>query len=470
MIRRPPRSPLLPYTTHSRTEEKQEEKYIRMTTQPPEKLILKLAFPTIISMLITSIYNMADTYFVSQINTSASAAVGVSYSLMSMIQAFGFTLGMGGGNYLSRVLGTRDTEKAERIASTAFYSAIAVGAVLAVVGLLFLDPLVKILGATDTIAPYAKDYAKYILMAAPIMTGALSMNNLLRFQGLAVYAMVGITVGGVLNMILDPILIFGFDMGIAGAAIATAAAQAVSVVIGLIILRRRGLPFPFSVKNIRFNPSDTVTILRLGSPIALQDALTSVSFLIITAIINSLGLIESAAIGVGEKIVVFIMLIPIAFMSSVSAFVAQNIGAGKVQRARRAMLCAMGISLVFGVAMFVFSFFRGDILAAVFSNDGEVVAACAEYMKSYAIDCLLVCVQFCFMGYFNGCGKTLFVMIQGIAAAFLVRIPFSYFMSRRVGVTMLQIGFASPLATLLSIILCIIYYFVTERRSVEAAE
>ena len=243
-----------------------------------------------------------------------------------------------------------------------------------------------------------------------------------------------------------------------------------SVVIGLIILRRRGLPFPFSVKNIRFNPSDTVTILRLGSPIALQDALTSVSFLIITAIINSLGLIESAAIGIGEKIVVFIMLIPIAFMSSVSAFVAQNIGAGKVQRARRAMLCAMGISLVFGVAMFVFSFFRGDILAAVFSNDGEVVAACAEYMKSYAIDCLLVCILFCFMGYFNGCGKTLFVMIQGIAAAFLVRIPFSYFMSRRTGVTMLRIGFASPLATLLSIILCIIYYFVTERRSVEAAE
>lgn len=169
----------------------QEQRYIKMTETPISRLIPSLAVPTIISMLVTSIYNMADTFFVSQISTSASAAVGVSYSLMSMIQALGFTLGMGSGNYLSRVLGSRDTEKAERIASTGFYSAIFVGLLFALICLPNLDRVVRLLGATDSIAPYAKDYARYILIAAPVMTGALSMNNLLRFQGLAVYSMIG---------------------------------------------------------------------------------------------------------------------------------------------------------------------------------------------------------------------------------------------------------------------------------------
>ena len=206
----------------------QEQRYIKMTETPISRLIPSLAIPTIISMLVTSIYNMADTFFVSRIGTSASAAVGVSYSLMSMIQALGFTLGMGSGNYLSRVLGSRDEEKAERIASTGFYSAILIGLLFAVVCLPNLDVLVRLLGATDTIAPYAKDYAKYILIAAPVMTGSLAMNNLLRFQGLAVYAMIGITTGGILNMILDPIFIFGLDLGISGAALATALSQCIS--------------------------------------------------------------------------------------------------------------------------------------------------------------------------------------------------------------------------------------------------
>lgn len=206
----------------------QEQRYIKMTETPISRLIPSLAIPTIISMLVTSIYNMADTFFVSQISTSASAAVGVSYSLMAMIQALGFTLGMGSGNYLSRVLGSRDTEKAERIASTGFYSAIFVGLLFALICLPNLDRVVRLLGATDTIAPYAKDYARYILIAAPVMTGALSMNNLLRFQGLAVYSMIGITTGGILNMILDPIFIFGLDLGISGAALATAISQCIS--------------------------------------------------------------------------------------------------------------------------------------------------------------------------------------------------------------------------------------------------
>ncbi|MBQ2105561.1 MAG: MATE family efflux transporter, partial [Lachnospiraceae bacterium] len=205
-----------------------EERYTMMIETPVDKLIPKLAVPTIISMLVTSIYNMADTFFVSQISTSASAAVGIIFSVQAMIQAIGFMLGMGSGNCISRTLGSRDDERAERIAATGFFTALIIGVLFCVCGLSMLNPLVRFLGATDTIAPYAKEYGQYILLAAPVMMGSFVLNNLLRAQGYAFNSMIGITTGGIINMILDPILIFGFDMGIAGAAIATAVSQCIS--------------------------------------------------------------------------------------------------------------------------------------------------------------------------------------------------------------------------------------------------
>jgi Na+-driven multidrug efflux pump len=198
-------------------------------------------------------------------------------------------------------------------------------------------------------------------------------------------------------------------------------------------------------------------ILRFGTPLAFQDSLTNLSFLVITAIVNSLGIVASAAIGINEKIAIFIMFIPMSYMSSVSTFTAQNIGAHKPERAKKGMYYAISSSLGFGIICFIFSFWHGSTLAGIFSSDIKVVAACAEYMKSYSIDCVLVCFLFCFIGYFNGCGNTLFVLVQGILAAFLVRIPFSYFISKIPGVSMLQIGFAPPISTVFSIILCIIY-------------
>ena len=206
-----------------------EAKYKQMIDTPVRTLIPRLAVPTIISMLVTSIYNMADTFFVSQIGTSASGAVGIMFSAMAMIQAIGFTLGMGSGNYISRSLGNRDEDTASRSAATAFFTAAIIGGFIAVFGTLFSRPLVYLLGATDTIAPYAQDYARYILIAAPFMLTSFVMNNILRAQGNAMFAMVGITTGGILNMFLDPLLIFVFQIGISGAAIATMASQKLTI-------------------------------------------------------------------------------------------------------------------------------------------------------------------------------------------------------------------------------------------------
>ena len=206
----------------------QRQKFIQMTEAPVEPLICKMAVPTIISMLITSIYNMADTFFVGKLGTSATGAVGVIFPLMAFIQAIGFFFGQGSGNYISRQLGAQHREEAERMAATGFFSALGAGLLILLIGLLFQNPLCRLLGATETIFPFALDYMRIILIGAPYMTAALVLNNQLRLQGNATYAMVGLVSGGLLNIVLDPLFIFGFKLGISGAAIATILSQLVS--------------------------------------------------------------------------------------------------------------------------------------------------------------------------------------------------------------------------------------------------
>lgn len=226
-------------------EETTQERFNRMTQTPVKKLVCTLAVPTIISMLVTSFYNMADTFFVGRIGTSATGAVGVVFSLMAVIQAIGFTFGHGSGNYVSRALGRQDMENASRMVSTGFFSALFFGAGVSVLGLIFLDPLVRILGATPTILPYARGYAAYILLGAPYMTATFVLNNQLRFQGSAMYAMVGVISGAVLNIALDPLFIFTFRLGVSGAAIATIISQFISFCILLYASsRRREYPHP----------------------------------------------------------------------------------------------------------------------------------------------------------------------------------------------------------------------------------
>ena len=196
---------------------KNRDNFRRMTSTPVPRLILGLAVPTIISMLVTALYNVADTYFVGRIDTQSTAAVGISFSAMSVIQAIGFFFGHGSGNYISRMLGAKETGNAETMASTGLFSSFATGLLIAIAGIAFITPLCYALGSTHTILPYAKDYLGIVLIGTPFMTASLTLNNQIRFKGNARYAMLGIISGAVLNVILDPILIFGFGMGVKGA-------------------------------------------------------------------------------------------------------------------------------------------------------------------------------------------------------------------------------------------------------------
>jgi putative MATE family efflux protein len=276
--------------------------------------------------------------------------------------------------------------------------------------------------------------------------------------------LVTVAIACVFNIFGDLLLVGGFRMGCAGAAIATVAAQLLSVVISLVLIRRKHLPFAVRRKDLFWNGPVIRHVVSLGFPIALQDALVGISFLIILSIVNSLGVMVSAGVGVAEKVCAFIMLVSSAFMQSMAAFVSQNYGAGKYRRALRSLAVGIGISFSIGVVMFLVTFFHGDLLAGIFSNDSQVIAAAWEYLKSYAFDCMLTAIFFCCVGFFNGIGLTRFVMAQGIIGAFCVRVPVSYFMSRRRPVSLFHIGLATPASSLVQTILCFACLFLVCRK------
>ena len=273
-----------------------DAQYRKMTQTPIPRLVATLAVPTIISMLVTAVYNMADTFFVAQLGTSAAGAVGIVFSLMAVIQAIGFMLGMGAGNLVSRYLGAKEQRQADCAASTAFFTALAFGLGITVLGTLFLDPLMRVLGATPTILPYARDYARYILFGAPVMCASFVLNNILRGEGKAMLAMVGIGLGGVLNIGLDPLFIYTFGLGIAGAAIATLLSQCVSFAILLACFLRRKSAVRLHIGQVSRKAEVYARIIKTGMPSFCRQSLASVATVLLN--VNAAVYGDAAVAGV----------------------------------------------------------------------------------------------------------------------------------------------------------------------------
>ncbi len=315
----------------------QSEKFRRMTTQPVERLVARLAVPTIISMLVTAFYNMADTFFVGLLdNTSATGAVGVVFSFMAILQACGFFFGQGSGNYVSRLLGRQQVGEAERIVSIGLFSALIVGTTIMVLGLVFLDPLARLLGSTETILPYAKEYLGVILVGAPFMVSSYVLNNLMRFQGNAFYSMIGIGTGAVLNIVLDPVCIFVLDLGVTGAAVATVFSQFVSFCI-LLFCCTRGDNLRVRIRLFRPHWQDYREILRGGLPTLCRQGLSSLS----TVSLNfAAGLINGdaaiAAMSVATRVIWLGFSAMIGFGQGFQPVCGFNYGAGLFTRVRRA--------------------------------------------------------------------------------------------------------------------------------------
>ncbi len=351
----------------------QEEKYIQMTQKPVGRTICKLAVPCIISMLVTSFYNMADTFFVGMLKSNAATgAVGVVFSMMAIIQAVGFFFGHGSGNFISRQLGQKNYKEASIMAANGFFAALGTGVLICVAGLVFLEPLAYLLGSTDTILPYTKDYLRVILLGAPWMTASLVLNNQLRFQGSAIYAMIGILSGAVLNIGLDPLLILTFDMGVAGAGWATIISQFVSFVI-LLIGCSKGGNLRISIKNVRLTWRYIWQIIKGGLPSLARQSLASVATICLNHAAQPFGDAVIAAMGVVQRIVMFGASAMIGFGQGFQPFCGFNYGAKLYSRVRKGFWFCVKGSFGFLLVISALVFWFAPDLVTLFRDDPDVI-------------------------------------------------------------------------------------------------
>ena len=346
----------------------------RMTETPIPQLILSLAAPTILSMLITSIYNLADTFFVGQISTSASGAVGVVSSLMAIIQALGFMLGHGAGTIISRSLGSRDTTAATRFASTSFFTALVFGVVLAVAGLGTLPHFMMLLGSTETILPHACAYARPILIAAPLMISSLVMNNILRYEGKASFAMIGLVTGGVLNIALDPLFMFVFGLGTAGAGIATALSQSISFCILLSMFLRGKTVSQFRITAVTREARDFGRILLGGAPSFGRQGLNSIGGMLLNLAARSYGDAAVAGMSIVSRIFMFIISVAIGVGQGLQPVASFNYGARKYRRVRQAAIFTIEAAFCMLVVLVGLCWVNGDALIRLFRDDPAVTA------------------------------------------------------------------------------------------------
>lgn len=430
--------------------------------------LIRFALPVLFALFLQTMYGAIDLLVVGQFGGKLAevyvSAVSTGSQVMQALTVVITGLAMGLTVFVGKEIGAGMREKAGKIIGSGIclFGLIAMGVTVAMV--CTAPFLAEMMHAPKEAMEQTVSYIVICSIGAVFIVAYNLIGSIFRGIGDSKIPLLTVAIACVLNIAGDMLLVAVFHMGAAGAAIATVTAQAVSVLISLLIIRRRRLPFSFSIKDIRPKAAYIGQILKLGIPIAFQDLLVNISFLVIIAIVNSLGLTASAGVGVAEKMCGFLMLVPSAFMQSMSAFVAQNMGAGKPERAKKALLCGIVSSLVVSVLMAYFTFFHGDVLAGIFAKDTPVILAAADYLKAYALDCLLTSFLFCFIGYFNGCSQTTFVMLQGIIGAFGVRLPVSWFMSRRAEVSLFHIGLATPASSLVQIILCGGYFWIWMRR------
>lgn len=442
-----------------------------MTKTPIHKLIPLMAVPTIISMLVTAIYNMADTYFVSKLGTSASGAVGILFSMMAIIQAVGFTIGMGAGSQISRLLGKKDDEYAGKVATSAVLSGIVMGILIAVIGICFLNPITRMLGATETIVPYAVDYGRYIFLATPMMITSFVLNNLLRSEGKAKYSMIGILFGGLLNIGLDPLLIFVFHMGISGAAVATAISQTISMLVLFYPYVRKKTVLYLSIKKIAPQFRVYWEIFKFGLPSLFRQGLASIASVLLNRSAAEYGDSAVAAMSIVAKVFMVLFSVLIGFGQGYQPVVGYNYGAGIYKRVREAFWFTLKVGTAVMTTFAAGTYFFAPNLIQMFLKDDmnvKEIGTMALRMQCLAMPLMALGVVSNMT--FQAVGKT-------VAATFLTSmrqgiffIPLILLLPGFIGI--LGVEIAQPIADAVTFIFCIPYmiFFLKRLQSEEGKE
>lgn len=367
---------------------KEQDKYTMMTTGPVKKLIIKMAVPTIITMLITAVYNMADTFFVGKIGNSATGAIGVAFSLMALIQALGFLMGQGSGNFISRLLGAKNQEKSEVVASIGFFTTFFVGVVFAIIGLLSIDSVIDLLGSTPTIKPYAKAYISVIFIGLPFIASSFVLNNILRFQGSAFYGMIGIGFGGLLNVILDPLFIYAFDLGVRGAAIATVISQITSFCI-LLYCCTKGGNIKIRFKNFKPELALYVEILKGGFPSLCRQGMASIAAICLNRCARPYGDPAIAAMSVVTRVFMFAISALLGLGQGFQPVCGFNYGAKKYRRVLEGYFFCLKVASIGLLILSVTGIIFAPQIIAIFRNDDEVIEIGAKALRLQCIPFVL---------------------------------------------------------------------------------
>lgn len=426
--------------------------------------LIKFMIPVLGALILQAMYGAVDLLVVGKFGTDEGiSAVATGSNIINLVTFIITGLTMGVTVLISRYLGEENPKRIGAVIGGAicFFTVFAV--VMMIVLLTFAPVFSSLLNAPEEAYGLTVTYVRICGAGIVFVVAYNVISGIFRGLGNSRLPLIFVAIACVVNIVGDLLFVAVLHMNVAGAALATILAQAVSVVLSWVIIKRQPLPFSVSKKDIRFN-REILTFLRMGIPIALQDMLTNISFLILCAIINNMGLEASSGYGIAQKVVAFVMLVPSSLMQSMSAFVGQNIGAGKEQRARKAMYTGMGIGVIIGAVIFVVTFFFGDIPSKLFTSNPVFIARSAEYLKGLSPEAILTCLVFSYIGFFNGQGNTLPVMLQGISASFLVRVPLSYLFSLKEGATLVDIGIAVPLASVYGIIFFTICYVIQMKK------
>lgn len=428
--------------------------YVRMTQTPVGRLIVSLAVPTLISMLVTAVYNIGDTYFVSKLGTSASGAVGIVFSLMAIIQAVGFTIGMGSGTRISRLLGAQRADEANTVAASGFLAAVTFGMFLTVFGLLFIDDLMRLLGATETILPYARDYAGYILYAAPVMSVSFLLNNILRAEGKARFAMVGLTTGGLLNLLLDPLFIFGLDMGIAGAAVATAISQCVGFCILLSWFLRGKTIVLLDTAAISRSLGTYLKIFKNGFPSFCRQALASAATIALNVSAAVYGDAAVAAMSIVGRLFMFVFVINLGIGQGYMPVAGYNYGAGRFDRVKAAFMFTLKVTSVMMTISGIAAFMAAPVLIRLFiETDADVVNIGVVALRAMCLAMPLIPLGVVCNMTFQSIGRSWTATVLSLARQGIFFLPLILTLPGFIGLTGVQI--TQPLADALTFLSCL---------------
>lgn len=428
------------------------------------KKLIKFMIPILGALILQAMYGAVDLLVVGQFGTDAGiSAVSTGSNVINLVTFVISALTMGVTVLIGRYLGENKNERIGKVIGGAITFFTLFALVLMVLLLAFAPQFASWLNAPQEAYDLTVTYVRICGGGILFVVAYNVISGIFRGLGNSRLPLIFVAIACVVNIIGDLVFVAVLHLNVAGAALATILAQCVSVVLSLVIIGRQKLPFSFSRNDIGFN-REIRNFVRTGFPIALQELLTNLSFLILCAIINGISLEASSGYGIAQKVVSFVMLIPSSLMQSMSAFIAQNVGAGREDRAKKAMKTGMVIGVCIGVFVTLISYFRGDVPSALFTSNPDFIAKSAEYLRGFSPEAILTCIVFSYIGYFNGHGKTMPVMVQGISASFLVRVPLSYFFSIQPGASLVTIGYAVPLASVYGIVFFTICYLIFQKR------